>query len=77
MYRSSTGKVERWFNPNWMSLDHIPKTPVDLPLLKVRASGWVGTHTGGRGGGTIASKLAVDSPVVHLSKELAALSVHA
>ncbi|KAI3438337.1 hypothetical protein D9Q98_000770 [Chlorella vulgaris] len=34
VYRSSTGKVERWFNPNWMSLDHIPKTPVDLPLLK-------------------------------------------
>ena len=36
VYRSSTGKVERWFKPDWINLDHIPKTPVDLPLLKVR-----------------------------------------
>ena len=36
VYRSSTGKLERWFNPDWINLDHIPKTPADLPLLKVR-----------------------------------------
>ena len=35
VYRSRTGKVERWFNPNWISLDYIPQEPADLPLLKV------------------------------------------
>lgn len=40
VYRSSTGKLERWFKPDWISLEHIPTTPVDYPLLKVR--GWVG-----------------------------------
>jgi hypothetical protein len=35
VYRSSTDTVERWFNPDWLSLDRIPTTPVDLPLLKV------------------------------------------
>jgi asparagine synthase (glutamine-hydrolysing) len=35
VYRSSTGKLERWFQPDWINLDHIPKTPADLPLLKV------------------------------------------
>lgn len=35
MYRSRTGTVERWFNPNWVSLDYIPQEPADLPLLKV------------------------------------------
>lgn len=34
MYRSSTGKLERWFNPNWIDLNHIPTQHVDLPLLK-------------------------------------------
>jgi asparagine synthase (glutamine-hydrolysing) len=34
VYRSSTGKLERWFKPDWISLDHIPTTPVDYPLLK-------------------------------------------
>ena len=38
VYRSTTGKVERWFNPDWINLDHVPKTPVDLPLLKVGSS---------------------------------------
>ena len=44
MYRSSTGKLERWFKPDWISLDHIPTTPVDYPLLKVR--GWRGRGEG-------------------------------
>ena len=35
MYRSNTDTLERWFNPDWLSLDRIPTTPVDLPLLKV------------------------------------------
>lgn len=39
VYRSSTGKLERWFKPDWISLENIPKTPVDLPLLKARGRG--------------------------------------
>lgn len=39
VYRSSTGKLERWFKPDWISLDNIPTTPVDYPLLKVRGGG--------------------------------------
>lgn len=34
MYRSTTGKFERWFNPNWMDINHIPSTPADLRLIK-------------------------------------------
>jgi hypothetical protein len=39
VYRSSTGKLERWFNPNWMDLDYVPRNPADLPLLKVGCAG--------------------------------------
>lgn len=35
VYRSSTGKLERWFNPDWMDLNYVPHNPADLPLLKV------------------------------------------
>lgn len=34
MYRSSTGKLERWFNPNWIDLGRTPTQHVDLPQLK-------------------------------------------
>jgi asparagine synthase (glutamine-hydrolysing) len=34
VYRSSTGKLERWFQPAWLSLDRIPSGPADLPLLR-------------------------------------------
>lgn len=49
VYRSTTGKFEQWFNPNWIDLNHIPSTPVDLPLLKVR--GWRAKHWAGEGRG--------------------------
>lgn len=34
VYRSSTGKLERWFNPNWIDLSYNPTQHVDLPVLK-------------------------------------------
>jgi hypothetical protein len=26
--------MERWFNPNWLDLNSVPTTPVDLPVLR-------------------------------------------
>jgi len=34
VYRSTTGTLERWYNPAWLDLERIPTTPVDLPLLR-------------------------------------------
>lgn len=34
VYRSSTGTLERWFNPDWLNLERIPTAPADLPLIK-------------------------------------------
>lgn len=34
VYRSSTGTFERWFNPNWLSLDFVPTTHIDLGMLR-------------------------------------------
>lgn len=34
VYRSTTGKLERWYNPKWLDLDYVPTTPADLPLLR-------------------------------------------
>ena len=36
MYRSKTGKLERWFNPSWIQESVIPVTPLDLPAVRVR-----------------------------------------
>ena len=55
VYRSSTGKLERWFKPDWISLEHIPTPPVDYPQLKVRQGSRVGmapAQQGAAGGGT-------------------------
>ena len=55
MYRSSTGKLERWFNPDWLDINRIPHTPVDLPQLKqvggLPVCGVVCVCGGGGGGG--------------------------
>ena len=32
MFRSTTRKMERWFNPNWLDLNSVPTTPVDHGL---------------------------------------------
>lgn len=61
MYRSSTDTLERWFNPDWISLDHIPTTPVDLPLLQVGGSGWGGEGRSGGAGGRATGSLAAGS----------------
>ena len=34
VYRSSTGSLERWFTPEWLNLERIPTTPVNLPVLR-------------------------------------------
>lgn len=34
VYRSTTGKVERWYNPRWLDLNYIPTTPVDYTSLR-------------------------------------------
>ncbi len=33
MYRSRTGKFERWYNPQWLSLDYMPTRPADLEAI--------------------------------------------
>ena len=35
-YRSRTGKLERYFKPDWLVNDQIPTQPADLPAIKVR-----------------------------------------
>ena len=34
-YRSRTGKLERYFKPDWLMSDQIPTQPADLPAIKV------------------------------------------
>lgn len=36
VYRSRTGKCERWFKPVWIDQELIPSAPVDLSVLRVR-----------------------------------------
>ncbi len=50
VYRSRTGKVERWFSPNWVNLDYVPQEPADLPLLKVCFWVWWWWYVWGGGG---------------------------
>lgn len=35
-YSSSEGKVKRWYTPQWINIDHVPSTPLDLTTIKVR-----------------------------------------
>jgi asparagine synthase (glutamine-hydrolysing) len=34
VYRSKTGKLERWFAPAWLDPLRVPSTPADLPALR-------------------------------------------
>ena len=34
VYRSTTGEMERWYNPRWLDVNYVPDTPADLPLLR-------------------------------------------
>lgn len=34
-YRSRTGKLERYFKPDWLMSNQIPTQPADLPAIKV------------------------------------------
>lgn len=34
VYRSTTGQLERWFNPDWLDLERIPSTPCDFMALR-------------------------------------------
>jgi asparagine synthetase B (glutamine-hydrolysing) len=33
VYRSTTGKFERWYNPQWLSLDYMPTQPAKLEAI--------------------------------------------
>ena len=34
VFRSRTGALERYFQPDWLDVERVPTTPVDLPALK-------------------------------------------
>jgi len=34
VWRSSTGQLERWYQPDWINMDHIPDNKVDLVALR-------------------------------------------
>lgn len=38
VYRSSTGKLERWYNPKWLDEEYMPTAPLDLAAVRVSES---------------------------------------
>ncbi|KDD76631.1 asparagine synthase, partial [Helicosporidium sp. ATCC 50920] len=34
VYRSTTGRLERWFRPDWLEPSHVPSAPTSLPALR-------------------------------------------
>ena len=35
-YRSRTGKLERYYSPQWLDPERIPSAPVDYTAIRVR-----------------------------------------